>query len=479
MNSPLSVVPVVPLKRPENLIRLGLLWVVVAIYGPLLGAGFIAFDDPGYVYENAHVRAGLCLAGLRWAFTTFAQSNWHPLTWLSLQLDAQLFGLHAGGFHLTNLLLHAANTLLLFGWLRRATGALWPAALVAFFFAAHPLHVESVAWVTERKDVLSTFFLCLTLLAYTRYAQQESGGPARRRWYALALALYALGLLAKPMLVTLPGLLLLLDRWPLARWDAATWRARAPSLLLEKVPFGALAAASCVVTYLAQRTQAVVPLDALPPGARLAAAALGVGAYLQKTCWPVGLGVFYPYWQGVAWWRPLLWAGALVAPTALAARALWRGRTPPCVAVGWLWFVGALAPVSGLVQVGSQAVADRYTYVPHIGLFVALAWSGEAAWRRWPRARGGLGAAVAVAALGCLGLSVRQAGYWQDGATLFAHTLAVSPQPSARLYLMYGPDGALIADSRIRPGAGGAGECRAPAAGDGSRRFRRHARPYL
>ena len=421
-------------ERPpsELCIALALVAVVVAIYGQTLGYPFIAFDDPGYVYDNAHVRAGLSWAGLRWAGTTFQQSNWHPLTWLSLMLDVRLYGLHAGGFHLTNLLLHAANTLLLFAWLHRATRALWPAAACAFFFAAHPLHVESVAWVTERKDVLSTFFFLLTLLAYGRYVR---GGPGRGRCYALALALYALGLGAKPMLVTLPALLLLLDYWPLQRCPPATLRARWPALLREKLPFAALAAASCVVTYLAQRHQAVVSLALLPAGSRLASAALGAGTYLQKTFWPVGLGVFYPYWQGVSWWQPALWALGLLA---LTAGALWRWRAQPYLAVGWLWFVGTLVPVIGLVQVGSQAVADRYVYVPHIGLFLALGWGAEAAWRRWPRGRGWLAGAAALAAAGCLAQSIRQARCWQSGAALFEHTIAVTSPPSARLYLMYG-----------------------------------------
>ena len=432
----MSSLPILPppSKPPARdlFISLGLVLVVVAIYGQTLGAAFIAFDDPGYVSQNAHVRAGLSWAGLRWACSTFQQSNWHPLTWLSLQLDAQLFGLNAGGFHLTNLLLHAANTLLLFAWLRRSTKALWPPALVAFFFAAHPLHVESVAWVTERKDVLSTCFFCLTLIAYGRFVE---GGPRRRRWYALAVGLYGLSLLAKPMLVTLPALLLLLDCWPLGRLTPATWRLRGRSLLVEKLPFGLLAAGSCGVTYLAQRTQAVVPLEKLPLGFRLASAALGLGTYLQKTLWPVNLGVFYPYWHAVAWWQPLGWGLGLAGLTALA---LWRGRTQPYLAVGWLWFVGTLVPVIGLVQVGSQAVADRYTYVPHLGLFVALAWSGQAAWRRWPGARGWLGGATGLAAAACLGLSLRQASYWQNGVSLFEHTLAVDTQPSARVYNLYG-----------------------------------------
>ena len=429
MNLPVSVPPS---KKQENFVALALVLVVVAIYGQTLGYPFIAFDDPGYVYHNAHVRAGLSWAGARWAFTTFEQSNWHPLTWLSLLLDARLYGPNAGGFHLTNLLLHAANTLLLFGWLRRTTAALWPAAACAFLFAAHPLHVESVAWVTERKDVLSTFFFLLTLLAYRRYVQGE---PGRWRFYWLTLALYALGLMAKPMLVTLPPLLLLLDYWPLGRFTPETWRARWPRLLVEKLPFAVLMAASCVVTYQAQRGQAVVSLARLPTGLRLASAVLGVGTYLQKTAWPVGLGVFYPYWDGVAPGRLAGWTLALVV---LTAGALWRWRTQPSLAVGWLWFVGTLVPVIGLVQVGSQAVADRYLYVPHIGLFIALCWGAQAAWERWPRGRVALGSAAVIVAAGCLGLSVRQARYWQSGAVLFEHTLAVATPPSARLYLMYG-----------------------------------------
>ncbi len=408
---------------------------MLAVYGQTLGFAFIGFDDPGYVYHNPHVLAGLTADGFSWAFTSFERANWHPLTWLSLMLDAQLFGLRAGGYHLTNLLLHTLSTLLLFRWLRLATGALWPAAAAAFFFAVHPLHVESVAWVTERKDVLSTAFCFLTLLAYTRYVREN--GSAKTRAYVLALGCFALGLLAKPMLVTLPPLLVLLDYWPLRRFDPglsrAHWR-RFGQLLLEKIPFGLLMVASSVVTYFAQHSHAVVALDQLPVSFRLATAALGVGTYLQKTFWPVGLSVYYPYWYGVSVWWPVGWAAALAC---LTAAALWQWRRRPFVTMGWLWFLGTLVPVIGLVQVGSQAVADRYTYLPHVGLFIALCWTAQEAWRRWPRAGTWMNPAAAAVALACLGMGVWQAHFWRDGVTLFAHSLAVLPAPSSRVYRLY------------------------------------------
>ncbi len=417
---------------------------VLIVYGQTLGFDFVGFDDPAYVYHNPHVRAGLTWDGFGWAFTTFQQANWHPLTWLSLMLDAQLYGLHAGGYHLTNLLLHLLNTLLLFRWLRTATGALWPAAVVAFFFAAHPLHVESVAWVTERKDVLSTAFFFLTLLAYTRYTR--AGGPGRMRFYWLALGLFALGLITKPMLVTLPPLLLLLDYWPLRRFEPGTtrehWR-QLGRLLVEKIPFGVLMAASCVVTYIAQHTHAVVALSLLPTSFRFATASMGAATYLQKTFWPTGLSVYYPYWYGVSIWWPVGWAVLLAA---LTTAALWQWRRRPYLTVGWLWFLGMLVPVIGIVQVGSQALADRYTYLPHVGLFVALCWAGQEMWRRWPRARlwvnTGLGVTMAI----CLVTAAWQAHFWRDGVTLFGHGIAVLPVQSSRMQQLYA--GALAESGR-------------------------------
>ncbi len=422
----------IPEGRLELLIVFGLVAAGLAIYGQTLGYPFISFDDPGYVSENAHVLHGLTREGWHWAWTSFERSNWHPLTWLSLMLDGQLYGGNASGYHLTNLLLHLANAVLLFWWLRTATRALWPSALTALFFVVHPLHVESVAWVTERKDVLSTFFLLLTLLAYTRYARGGGG-----RFYALSLMLFALGLTAKPMLVTLPALMLLLDFWPLGRTGG--WR----RLVVEKVPFFALVLASCVVTFLAQRSAAVVPLEALPVGHRLASAMLGYGFYLHKTFWPLDLGIYYPYWHAKWIVSPWAWGVALVAATAGAIR---YARRLPFLFVGWCWFLGTLVPVIGVVQVGGQAVADRYAYVPHIGLFIAMFWTLAALVPRWPQTRPWLAVAAAGGAAACMMLAWQQVGYWRSSVTLFEHTTAII-RPTGRLYYLLGD--ALVDDDRL------------------------------
>lgn len=419
-------------SRPELLVVLGLVAVGLIIYGRTLRFPFITLDDPGYVVNNPHVGRGLSWEGWRWAWTSFEWSNWHPLTWLSLMLDAQFYGLNAGGYHLTNLLLHLADAILLFWWLRTATGALWPSAWTALFFVIHPMHVESVAWVTERKDVLSTLFFFLTLLAYTRYSR---GGGIK--WYALALALFALGLTAKPMLVTLPVLLPLLDFWPLGRMGIG-WR----RLAWEKLPFALLAAASCAVTFAAQRASAVVPLDILPVWHRLAAAMLGYGFYLEKTFWPSGLGIYYPYWHAEWAAAPWLWGAALVGTTVASFR---HARRMPWLPVGWCWFAGMLVPVIGVVQVGGQAAADRYTYLPHVGLFIILFWTAAAAIRRWPDVKSWLVGLGAAAALACLALSWRQAGYWHRSDALFEHTVSVV-RPTARLNVLLG--GALVEAGR-------------------------------
>ncbi len=431
VSSPVFADPAHASEGREPLFALALTLTVVAIYGQTVGYPFIILDDPGYVADNPHVLGGLTWAGARWAWTTFQEGNWHPLTWLSLMLDAQLYGRWAGGYHLTNGLLHAANTLLLFRWLRVTTRSPWPAACVAFLFAAHPTHVESVAWVTERKDVLSTLFFCLTLLAYTRYAW---GGYGRMRYFWLAWLFYALGLLAKPMLVTVPPLLLLLDYWPLRRFPAAAIREHWLRLVVEKIPLGVLMVGSCVVTFLAQRTLAVVPYERLPLGPRTASAVLGVGTYLGKTFWPTDLSIFYPYWRGVPPWKPLGWGIVLAV---LTVEALRRWRRQPYLVVGWLWFLGTLVPVIGLVQVGGQSVADRYMYLPHIGLFMALCWSGQEVWGRWPVARPWLGGAAAVVAAACLALSIRQARFWRGNAPLFAHAVAVAAHPTPWLYRLH------------------------------------------
>ena len=432
-------------KGRDALLSLVLVLAVVAIYGQTIGYPFISLDDPGYASQNAQVRAGWTWEGWRWAWSTFQEGNWHPLTWLSLMLDSQVYGPDAWAHHLTNLLLHAASVLLLFRWLRVTTKVQFLSALTAFLFAAHPMHVESVAWVAERKDVLSALFFCLTLLAYTRYAW---GGFGRMRYFWLAWLFYALGLLAKPMLVTVPPLLLLLDYWPLRRFPALAIREHWRRLVVEKIPFGLLMAASCVVTFEAQRAQAVVPFDRLPMTARAASALLGVGTYLAKTFWPVSLGVYYPYWHGVPPWLPVLWGIVLAALTVSAWR---RWQRQPYLIVGWLWFLGMLVPVIGLVQVGGQAVADRYTYLPHIGLFIALCWAGQDLGQRWPRARLWLGGVAAAAAGACLTLSIRQAHFWRSSASLFEHAITIVGNPTPHLYRLYGD--ALLEGSHREPEA--------------------------
>jgi tetratricopeptide (TPR) repeat protein len=403
--------------RVELILCLLLAVGTLGAFWPVLRCGFVNFDDGDYVTANARVKEGLTAANARWAFTTDAAANWHPLTWLSLQADRTLYG-SAGplGFHLTNLLLHTASTLLLFLTFRAWTGAVWRSALVAALFAVHPLHVESVAWVSERKDVLSTFFWMLTMAAYGWYARR----PGPLRYLAVVLAL-ALGLLAKPMLVTLPCVLLLLDFWPLRRFT----RLRAGVLVAEKLPLFALAAASCIVTWKAQQSgDAVKTLTQYPPAVRAANALYAYGGYLHKTVWPEGLAAFYPH-PGAT--LPAVAVGVtaalLVAATAGCLLAAWRY---PFLPVGWLWYLGTLVPVIGLVQVGEQAMADRYSYIPLIGVFVLAAWGAGELARHWPFLRGGLALASVVAVSACMVLTWKQAETWQDSRTLWTHALEVT-----------------------------------------------------
>jgi len=387
---------------------------VVAVYAPVRGFAFVSFDDPQYVAANPVVARGLTWDGVGWAFTTWTQSNWHPLTWLSHMLDVQLFGLDAGAHHVVNVVLHAANTLLLFGVLGRMTGAWVRSAFVAALFAVHPTHVESVAWIAERKDVLSTLFLLLALSSYVAYVRT----PSRSR-YALVVACFVAGLLAKPMLVTLPFLLLVLDFWPLRR--ATPWRA----LVVEKLPLFALSAASCVVTFLAQRAGgAVMSTERLSVGGRVANALVSYVAYVGKTLWPTDLAVLYPIdAASLTVVRALLAAALLAVVTVVAVREATRR---PWLLVGWLWFLGLLVPVIGLVQVGNQSMADRYTYVPSIGLFIAIArTAGELAASR-PPLRTVLAAAGAAAVVACAVAARRQVETWRDSFTLWDHAVAAT-----------------------------------------------------
>ncbi len=411
-----------PSRDPPSLLEclavLGLTLVTLAAFWPMPDVQFTNHDDPFYVPGNAHVTSGLSVANARWAMIAFDCANWHPLTWLSLQLDAQIYGVSAYGFRVTNVLLHAANALLLFGVWRRMTGAPWPSALVAALFALHPLHVESVAWVSERKDVLSTLFAFLTLWAYAVYAERP--GAAR---YLTVLVAFTLGLTAKPMLVTLPCVLLLLDYWPLGRFGGP---GRQPvALVLEKVPLFVLSAASCAITLIAQgRGQAVRTLAEHSLTDRLANAVVSYVAYLGQTVWPVNLAAFYPY-QHLPWWDWRVGAASLLL-AGITAVAVWQAARRPYLLVGWLWYLGTLVPVIGLVQVGGQARADRYTYLPFIGVFVMIAFSLAELARRGVTARR-LAAGGAVAALlVCAGLSWAQVTYWQNSFALWAHALAAT-----------------------------------------------------
>jgi tetratricopeptide (TPR) repeat protein len=384
---------------------------VLAVYGQTWHAGFTNFDDPSYVADNTWVRRGLTVGGVMWAFTSTEQANWHPLTWLSHMLDTQLFGANAGGHHLTSVALHLVNTLMLFFVLRRMTSAPMRSAMVAALFALHPLHVESVAWIAERKDVLSTSFLFAALGAYAAYARRP-----RAARYVLILVLFALGLMAKPMLVSFPFLLLLLDYWPLRR------RTRPMLLAAEKLPLVVLSIAVSAVTLHVQRTARDVA-GAYPMPLRLANAALSYVRYVRKALWPVDLAPFYPYAHALA---PAAVGGALLLLAGATIAAVVVRRRRPELFVGWFWYVGTLVPVIGLVQVGRQAMADRYTYVPLVGLFIAAVWvAGDAfAWAR-PRPLAPVLASVVVLGL-CAGASVRQVSYWRDSVRLFEHALAVT-----------------------------------------------------
>ncbi len=385
-------------------------------FASVLDHDFVPFDDPLYVTENPRVQAGLTWEGVVWAFTSTHASNWHPLTWLSHMLDVELYGLEPGGHHLTSLLLHALNAALLFLVLRGLTGATWRSALVAGLFALHPLRVESVAWVAERKDVLSSFFFLITLRFYLAYTQGS------RRWaYAGVLGGFALGLMAKPMLVTLPFLLLLLDAWPLGR---LALRGR---LLVEKIPLFVMVLASCVVTYaMQQQGGAVGSAEAFPLDVRIATALHGYLAYLGKTFWPHDLSILYPHSGLRAPWFHV--AGAAVALLALSAVLLRAGRRCPYLAVGWLWYLGTLVPVIGLVQVGSQTMADRYTYIPGIGLALACVWGLAELVRRWRVPPAVLGASAAALLVALAVATQRQSAHWANGVTLFQHAVDVAPE---------------------------------------------------
>ena len=427
--------------------------------------GFVKFDDNVYITENRPIQNGITIEGLRWAFTTGYAANWHPLTWISHMLDIQVGGMNPRWHHLTNLLFHIANVLLLFFLLHRMTKALWQSAFVAALFALHPLHVESVAWVAERKDVLSTFFWMLTLIAYCYYAERP-----RLKSYLAVIAFFALGLMAKPMVVTLPFVLLLLDYWPLERFGKGKpaqairtpainpvssrkkkgntakpapkistpkitvelgkpanyefqWALAGP-LVLEKIPLFALTALSCAATYIAQsKGGAVAPIEVYSLGIRVANALVSYILYITKMIWPDNLAVLYPHPGLLPFWQVL---GALLFLIATTFAVVRTAKRFPYLPVGWLWFAGTLIPVIGIVQVGAQAMADRYTYIPLIGLFIMAAWGIPEIFKKRRYAKEILAASSAFCLLVLFILTSTQVGYWRDSITLFDHALNVT-----------------------------------------------------
>ncbi len=402
---------------------LALALLTLAAFSGVARNAFVGLDDDRYILSNGGVASGLSPGAALWALTSFREANWHPLTWLSHQMDVTLFGFKPAGHHLHSLLLHAGTVVGLFAVWLAMTGATLPAFLLAALFAVHPLHVESVAWAAERKDVLSGLLFVLSLAAYLRWLRRPSAAR-----YAVLLLFAALGLASKPMLVTLPGVLLVMDWWPLGRLSGPPAGKRSGErparLLAEKLPLVALSAASSAVTVIAQKgAGALDPLADVPFGARAANAAISYVSYLGKTVWPAALSVFYPFPESVSMRRALA-AGLLLAVLTAAAALLRRRR--PCFAAAWLLYVGMLLPVIGFFKVGGQAMADRYMYLPMIGPGLAAGCGTLAAWRR-PRFRPAVAAAWAAVLLLLTARTVEQTGRWRDSVTLYRHSLAVTP----------------------------------------------------
>jgi len=390
-------------------IWLGLLLTVFILYSQVGQFDFVNYDDQAYVTDNAHVRAGLTLDNLHWAFTSVVDANWAPATILSHMAVCSLFGLESGAHHWVNVLLHALAAILLFAVLRRATQALWPSAFVAFVFALHPLHVESVAWVSERKDVLSTVFWFLALYAYIRYTERPE--PLR---YLFIVLPFCLGLMAKAMLVTFPFTLLLLDVWPLRR-------AQFPRLVWEKLPLFVISLFSSVATYLAQRTFGAV--QTVHQEESLRNALVSYISYVAQMFWPADLAVFYPHRTSLTL---LDAAGAFVLIAAISLCAAWLWRTRPYFATGWFWYLGTLVPVVGLVQIGRQSHADRYMYIPMIGVTIILAWGAADLIRQWPQTKWPIVLLGFISCLACLVTASTQVDYWRNTETLFSHAIAVT-----------------------------------------------------
>jgi tetratricopeptide (TPR) repeat protein len=405
--------------RSKTLACLILLAATSCVYSQVSGHAFLVYDDPAYVTGNANVKAGWTADSVRWAFTSIHSGNWHPLTSLSHLLDVQLFGMEPRWHHLMNVFLHLANILLLFVLFDRMTASPWRSLFVAALFALHPLHVESVAWVSERKDVLSTLFFLLTLIFHCRYAERQT-----RSRYLLTLTAFILGLMSKPMLVTLPFVLLLMDHWPLGRTgfprpDAPTCK----RLIVEKLPFFALSAASCVVTVYAQ-WDAAANLERVPLLFRFVNALMAYVYYLGKMLWPYRLAAIYPLPPA---WTILQGVEAFLLLAGITAFSVLTVSRHPYLLVGWLWYLGTLVPVIGLVQVGRQFIADRYTYIPLIGIFIMIAWGVPNLIRNTRYRRIALSSAAGLILLASSAGSWIQLGYWKDSITLFGHATGMFP----------------------------------------------------
>ncbi len=413
-------------RSKQIAICLALAAVTIAIYIQVTSFDFVNFDDPAYVYENDVVQQGLTWPGIVWAFAREHASNWHPLTWMSHMVDCQLYDLKAGGHHLTNVIFHTLTGVLLFLFLNRVTRAMWRSAFVAALFLWHPMHVESVAWISERKDVLSALFFVLTLMSYARHAETKSHSFTYPLTHSLIF--FTLGLLAKSMLVTLPFILLLLDIWPLQRFTSnkQNW----PALIREKIPFFILALAFSIVTFAAQHTSgAIAPLDQLPFIDRLGNSLLSYALYVEKLFWPADLTFFYPFPKPVPWTFVF---PAIIMLLFVSMLVVGGFRKFPWATIGWFWFIGMLFPVIGIVQVGRQAMADRYSYLPSIGLFIAVTWSIYDLVGRSLRERRNAKTILAVVAI-LISATFAVAAYkqistWRNSATLAEHALAVDPQ---------------------------------------------------
>ena len=406
-------------KSRITVISMILMLAILTVYWPVRHHEFLNIDDQVYVTDNTRVRSGLTMNNVAWAFTSWEAGFWHPLTWLSLMADASLYGSQAGGFHWTNVLLHMGGTLMLFFAWRRLTGADWQSGLVALLFAVHPLNVEPVAWIASRKDVLSGFFWMLTLWTYARYAELPTSGRYLTVWVC-----FVLGLMSKPMLATLPAVLLLLDYWPLARFKAAGGRKAWLGLILEKLPLAVCALAIIIVTFLAEhQSGALADLETISWPARLANALVSYLTYLAKTMLPLHLAVFYPH-PGAG--EILISLGAGLSIILLTLIAIGNRKRFPYLFVGWLWYLITLVPVIGFIQLGSLARADRYAYIPLVGIFIAVAGGGTELWGKLCRRHSLMLASVTVILLSLAVTARLQVAHWQNDLTIFQHAVAVT-----------------------------------------------------